>query len=70
MKLRHAAALAGLGWYLMVPPLASRSGPIERESPIVKWEAWFAFDTAAECQARVKTVEGRCFRQTEGATSG
>src|ERR1700691_332662 len=56
MKPRHAAALALVGWYLMVPPLSNRTGPIERSGALAKWEAWFAFDTAAECEARVKTL--------------
>jgi len=50
--LRRAAALALVGWYLMVPPLTSRTGPIKRDSPLSKWETWFAFDTANECQTR------------------
>ena|ERR1700722_9637964 len=56
MKSRHAAAFALLGWYLMVPPLAGRNGPLERDSLIAKRETLFAFDTAAECEARVETL--------------
>jgi hypothetical protein len=56
MNSRHAAALALVGWYLMVPPIASRTGPINRDALLEKWETWFAFDTAAECQARIKTI--------------
>ena len=43
-----------VGWYLMVPPLAGRNGPIERDSVIAGWETLLAFGTAAECEARVK----------------
>jgi hypothetical protein len=61
MKISHAAALASIGWYLMVPPLAGRNGPIERGSLLAKWETWFAFDTATECEARVKALEDSAF---------
>jgi hypothetical protein len=48
MKLRHTAALALVGWYLMVPP-----GPIHPDPilpAISKWEMRGSFDTAIECE--------------------
>jgi hypothetical protein len=51
VNLRHAAALAVVGWYLMVPPVNSTGpGPwIDRSAPLSKWKAKAAFDSAAEC---------------------
>jgi hypothetical protein len=44
MNLRHATALAFLGWYLMVP----HNGPNE---PISEWYHAGSFDTAERCTA-------------------
>jgi len=43
MKLRHAGALALLGWYLMTPPLTQQSPdsyglPPDTTAPLSKWE--------------------------------
>jgi hypothetical protein len=53
MNLRHAAALALVGWYLMVPPLrhgrptgADAVGP---EAPLWLWQNMGSFDSAADC---------------------
>jgi hypothetical protein len=49
MKPRHAAALALVGWYLMVPPRAQDGSPNIR-APLPKWnQASNGFDTASEC---------------------
>ncbi len=51
MKLRHAAALALAGWFLMVP-IPDLSGPI------AKWDHYAAFETEAACEAqRLKVIE-------------
>ena len=41
MKLRHAAALALVGWYLMVP--------LSRNDSLTKWDHYGSFDSAAAC---------------------
>jgi hypothetical protein len=43
MKPRHAAALALVGWYLMIPG-------DNANSPLGKWHVHRAYDTAEECQ--------------------
>jgi hypothetical protein len=53
MNLRHAAALALVGWYLMAPvptkaPLGQQ--PINPDLPLSKWTIEQSFDTAAECE--------------------
>ena len=56
MNPRHAAALALLGWYLMVPPQnphwREKRQPLYDESvPLSEWDINESFDTAIECQA-------------------
>lgn len=43
-KTRHAAALALVGWYLMLPLAA------DRYAPISEWAHVDSFDTATECR--------------------
>jgi hypothetical protein len=51
MKLRHAAALAAIGWYLMLPPIPKTGTPPDTTAPLNTWRSEGAFDTAHECQA-------------------
>jgi len=51
MKPRHAAALALVGWYLLVPPLTS--GTVLRNAPLSQWEQVKSFDTADACEKNV-----------------
>jgi hypothetical protein len=50
MKLRHASALALVGWYLMVPP---RSQTIETQlaTPLSQWITLESFDNADTCKS-------------------
>ena len=53
MKPRHAAALALVGWYLMVPPLGesdSTKGWVDFGAPLATWFLSKSFDTAKECE--------------------
>jgi hypothetical protein len=65
MKLRHAAAIALVGWYLMVPPLQRGvcCGLIAYGDPsiqIAKWQTLRVFTTQAECeQSTYKEVRKR-----------
>jgi len=57
MKVSQAAALALVGWYLMVQPLDSRGCP-DHSVPISGWEIEGVYDTAAQCkQARDDDME-------------
>jgi len=47
-KTRHAAALALVGWYLMVPP-TENANHIDPFVPLSKWVVLRAFDTATAC---------------------
>jgi hypothetical protein len=51
MKLRHAAALALVGWYLMVPPPVIHSSvPVNLDAPLSEWGIFSGHDSAAECE--------------------
>jgi hypothetical protein len=49
MKSRHAAALALVGWYLMVTPL-SKHGPNGKTAPLSQWEHPYTFDSRHDCE--------------------
>jgi hypothetical protein len=54
---RHAAALALVGWYLMVPPW---NGPdsFDEKAPFNTWEQIDVYDSATDCSRyRVKDIE-------------
>lgn len=50
-KVRHAAALALVGWYLMVPP-RNNVGKLRRfwEGSLAGWSIESSFDSAKECE--------------------
>jgi hypothetical protein len=58
MTLRHAAALAFVGWYLMVPPaspdrdaLPGRLIADVQTKPLSAWEIERSYDSARDCMA-------------------
>ena len=53
MKLRHSAALALVGWYLMLPPDQNPALPATRDitAPISEWVRVGSFDSAVACEA-------------------
>ncbi len=67
MKLRHAAALALAGWYLMMPTPPSKDsgywGKLRalafgspQYAPMSQWQQLGTFDTAKECEAGKTTA--------------
>jgi len=48
MKPRHAAAVALVGWYLIVPP-AQNDNDVRYNAPISQWTIEHVFDSAVEC---------------------
>jgi hypothetical protein len=55
MKPHHAAALALLGWYLMVPPrvFVYKHWSIDHDAPLPKWDIYSSFDSAQECELQL-----------------
>jgi hypothetical protein len=51
MRRRYLAALAAVGWYLMVPPLSQRS-PVgfDTYAPLGRWQILGSFDKANDCE--------------------
>ena len=68
MNLRHAAALALVGWYLMTPPLYKEGA--NWNAPLSDWSISKSFDSAADCeQARQQLVDqGFKFNNAKTAT--
>jgi hypothetical protein len=54
MKPRHAAALALVGWYLMMPPNTqgwfSKTKNNDEAAPLDQWTIVRSFDTALMCE--------------------
>ena len=53
MMPRHAAALALVGWYLMVPPVRGAPGEILEHAPPSQWDFYEQYDTKAECEKAI-----------------
>jgi hypothetical protein len=53
MKLRHAAALALVGWYLLMPPAKHNGMPAD--VPLSRWRNFGAFDSAAQSESALRT---------------
>lgn len=47
--LRHAAAIALVGWYLMIPR-STLPANVAYKKPLSTWQTIQAFDTAEQCQ--------------------
>jgi hypothetical protein len=63
VKLRRTAALALLGWYLMLPPrVGTAPNGIDDHAPLSRWFAYSSHDAAHEC-------EGAKFLNREGHKS-
>ena len=61
MNLRHAAALALVGWYLMAPSVTYPGDSVTRlgdpSDPISTWTIEHSFDSARECEQAKQTIE-------------
>jgi hypothetical protein len=51
MKIRHAAALALVGWYLIAPPPRTEDGTdYDPKAPLSEWQKIGKFETIEECR--------------------
>jgi hypothetical protein len=65
MKPRQVAALALVGWYLMVPPPVLHSSlPVDLGEPLSDWRLFSIHDSAAECEQGLVAF----YTQSEGGT--
>jgi len=51
VKIRHAAALSLMTWFLMVPPLIPNSGEVNKSAPLSQWIKRRAFPHSEGCEA-------------------
>jgi hypothetical protein len=54
---RHAAALALVGWYLLLPPIGD--GTPEVTAPLSRWEILFSYETERDCQISLSRIVGQ-----------
>ncbi|HVA76756.1 MAG TPA: hypothetical protein VNF27_02630 [Candidatus Binataceae bacterium] len=71
MKFRHAAALALVGWYLMLAPRTSDKPPItyDTTAPLSKWKIVGSYDTAKECDQGKDKIPRIILQAEENMTS-
>jgi hypothetical protein len=57
MNLRHAAALALVGWYLMVPPTVGPYLRLDLRVPVSQWRVVQLVDTATACEGYLQEMK-------------
>ena len=67
MNLRHAAALALVGWYLMLPPEQGGPGQFNIHAPLSQWSLEGSFDTVDDCKRGQQDGLGKWFSAGEDA---
>jgi hypothetical protein len=65
VKPRHAATLALVGWYLMVPPRQTAM-IFDTDAPLSKWSVYAGFDNAVTCD-KVQASEEHDWKQKSKA---
>ena len=63
MKPCHAAALALVGWYLILPRVLP-NGATDIKAPLSEWEQSGVFDHAADCNQAMLELGYRSLQQT------
>ena len=69
MKLSHAAALALVTWYLIVPP-KSPTGQIMNGAPFSQWRIISSFDSASACQKWLSDFRASAKTEADQKTKG
>lgn len=54
MRALHLAALAALGWYLLIPPWSGSSA--NTKAPFNVWEQFSSYDSARGCEAEKRSL--------------
>ena len=55
MNLRHAAALALVGWYLMAPQLNEKG--VNSNAPMSDWDRVESFETVGACEQTLRLTQ-------------
>ncbi len=69
MKPRHTAALALVGWYLLIPPLVNAPYKVDTEAPLTSWKVSQTFDTREECDKSLLAAHAK-YKPTATAPIG
>ena len=57
-KIRHAAALAFVGWYLMMPPDSAKvPHSVDSEAPLSRWIIVATYDTQDNCEKALADIQ-------------
>ncbi len=64
MKPRHAAALALVGWYLMMPPWYNDEKEPRLNAPIAAWEILGSYDSADQCMRELVELANKAFARS------
>jgi hypothetical protein len=59
MNLRHAAGVALVGWYLIIPPLINAPSKINTEAPLKTWKVYKGFNTAEACRKSLSAAQSK-----------
>lgn len=60
LKSRHLAALALVGWYLMMPPDSTKiPHDVESEAPLSRWAIVASFDTQEHCEKTLADLQNK-----------
>ena len=63
MNSRHAAALALVGWYLILPPLEVHQ--LDEKAPISLWDKVGTYDTETACKEQAALLRLRHAKVTD-----
>jgi hypothetical protein len=55
MKSHHAAALAIVAWYLMIPPIGA-DNKVDAHAPLSTWRKSVKFDSEQQCEESLKDL--------------
>lgn len=59
-KSRHAAALAFVGWYLMMPPDSAKvPHSVDSEAPLSRWIVVATYDTQDNCENVLAGIQNK-----------
>jgi hypothetical protein len=70
MNLRHAGALALVGWYLMIPPTRGAPAEILYHAPLSRWEVSDQYDGKVECENSLKEIVKNAQHNSDQCTNG
>ena len=57
---RHAAALALVGWYLMMPPDSAKvPHAVDSEAPLSRWSIVASFDKSESCEKTLAELQNK-----------